>query len=84
MDACRAWKEYTGQIHMSALQRSVSNILAHMGVPHQNEYLAENGMFSVDIALLDVASGRKVCLEVDGPYHFANNCHQPLGHTILR
>lgn len=69
---------------MSALQRSVSNVLVEMGIAHQNEYLAENGMFSVDMALLDVPPPQKVCLEVDGPYHFANNCNQPLGHTILR
>ena len=59
-------------------------MLTVMGVAHENEYLVDNGLFSVDIALLEGRAGQKVCLEVDGPYHFANNCQQPLGHTILR
>ena len=81
---CRYWKECTRQAHMSGLQRGVSNVLQAMGVAHENEYLADNGLFSVDIALLEAGPGSRACLEVDGPFHFANNCHQPLGHTMLR
>ena len=67
---------------VSMLHQDVSDVIAAMQIQHQMEYLAEDGIFSVDIALL--GSEKKVAIEVDGPYHYTLNTHQPLGHTILR
>lgn len=58
-------------------------MLNEMGIEHHNEFLAEDGLFSVDIAVLP-PGGPNVALEVDGPFHFTINTNQPLGHTILR
>ena len=47
------------------------------------EYLAQDGLFSVDVAIIS-RGGRIIAVEVDGPYHYTLNTHQPLGHTLLR
>lgn len=52
-----------------------------MGVPHEIEYLTQDNLFSVDIAL----RGRKVAIEVDGPSHFfANKPTERMGADKLR
>ena len=67
---------------VSVFQRDVSDIVAALQIEHQMEYLAQDGLFSVDIAIL--TGDKNVAIEVDGPYHYTLNTHQPLGHTLLR
>lgn len=62
--------------------QDVSDVIAAMQIEHQMEYLAEDGIFSVDVAV--IRDEQKVAIEVDGPYHYTLNTHQPLGHTLLR
>ena len=70
-------------VHVSALHREVSDCLAHMGVAHLVEHLAVDGLFSLDIVLLP-DSPTRICIEVDGPYHYTVNTLQPMGHTLIR
>ena len=70
-------------VHVSALHREVSDCLAHMGVAHLLEHLAVDGLFSLDIVLLP-DSPTRICIEVDGPYHYTVNTLQPMGHTLIR
>ena len=67
---------------VSAIQRDVSNVVAALQIEHQMEYLAQDGLFSVDIAIM--IGSTNIAIEVDGPYHYTLNTHQPLGHTLLR
>ena len=46
-----------------------------MGVQHENEGVTDDCLFSVDIMLRPA----RVAVEVDGPFHFTANTHQPLG-----
>ena len=62
-------------IVISKLHHDVSGTLQAMGIPHQNEFLTEDQLFSIDIAIAD----QKLALEVDGPFHFAANTHATLG-----
>lgn len=71
----QAWREQVANFVISKLHRDVSGRLEAMGVSHQNEHGTEDGLFSIDIALLD----QKLALEVDGPFHFAYNTKAPLG-----
>lgn len=67
---------------VSVFQQDVSDVVAALQIEHQMEYLAQDGLFSVDVAIL--RAGRSIAIEVDGPYHYTLNTHQPLGHTLLR
>ena len=67
---------------VSMFHQDVSDVIAAMQIEHQMEYLAEDGIFSVDVAV--IRDDQKVAVEVDGPYHYTLNTHQPLGHTLLR
>ncbi len=67
---------------VSMFHQDVSDVIAAMQIEHQMEYLAEDGIFSVDVAV--IRHDQKVAVEVDGPYHYTLNTHQPLGHTLLR
>lgn len=67
---------------VSAIQWDVSNTIATLQIQQQMEYLAEDGLFSVDIAIM--SGDKNMAIEVDGPYHYTLNTHQPLGHTLLR
>lgn len=67
---------------VSMFHQDVSDVIAAMQIEHQMEYLAEDGIFSVDVAV--IRDDQKVAIEVDGPYHYTHNTHQPLGHTLLR
>ena len=67
---------------VSVFQQDVSDVVAALQIEHQMEYLAQDGLFSVDVAIL--RGGRSIAIEVDGPYHYTLNTHQPLGHTLLR
>ena len=67
--ATKAWKVGTSKVVISQFHRQVSAALTKMGVPHEIEYVTEDGLFSLDIVL----RGKKVAIEVDGPSHFARN-----------
>ena len=67
--ATKAWKVGTSRVVISQFHREVSAALTNMGVPHEIEYVTEDGLFSLDIVL----RGKKVAIEVDGPSHFARN-----------
>lgn len=67
---------------VSLFQQDVSDVVAALQIEHQMEYLAQDGLFSVDVAIL--GEGRNIAIEVDGPYHYTLNTHQPLGHTLMR
>lgn len=71
----QAWKEQALNIVISKFHTDVSALLDTMHIPHKNEHLTDDQLFSIDIALVD----RRVALEVDGPYHFSANTHVKLG-----
>ena len=78
----RAWTELScSKVIISSMHREVSESLNEMGVPHQIEFVTNDGLFSLDIVL----KGRQVAIEVDGPSHFARNKPQRrLGSDYLR
>ena len=78
----RHWKIMMRSSRVSMFHQDVSDVIAAMQIEHQMEYLAEDGILSVDVAV--VRHDQKVAVEVDGPYHYTLNTHQPLGHTLLR
>ena len=78
----RCWKSMMRNSRVSVIQRDVSKVVAALQIEHQMEYLAEDGLFSIDIAI--VSGDTNIAIEVDGPYHYTLNTHQPLGHTLLR
>lgn len=73
----QAWKEQATNIVISKLHNDVSSCLHSMQIAHQNEYLTDDQLFSIDVAM----QGRvpPIALEVDGPFHFTANTHLPLG-----
>lgn len=75
----QVWKEQVLNFMISKLHKDVSAVLEALGVPHQNEFMTEDCLFSIDIAL----SGQQVALEVDGPFHFTHNTRAPLGEVLL-
>ncbi|KAA6419711.1 MAG: hypothetical protein FRX49_10435 [Trebouxia sp. A1-2] len=81
-EAVRHWKVMMRSSRVSMFHQDVSDVIAAMQIEHQMEYLAEDGIFSVDVAV--IRDDQKVAIEVDGPYHYTHNTHQPLGHTLLR
>eukprot|EP00892_Ulva_mutabilis_P000033 jgi/Ulvmu1/1002/UM103_0030.1 len=72
------------QARPSLLQQAVFNVLQEMGTKPVQEYLTEDGFYSIDIALF-VRGGTRVAIEVDGPSHFAvNDREHVLGDTVAR
>ncbi len=69
------WKEQAQNVVISQLHRDVSAVLDGMGLAHAIEHVTQDGLFSIDLALLD---GR-VAVEVDGPFHYSANTHCALG-----
>jgi hypothetical protein len=68
--ARKSWTEVTRKcVTISTFHQEVSSTLSEMGVPHELEFLSEGGLYSLDIAL----KGRKICIEADGPTHYATN-----------
>ena len=51
-----------------------------MGISHGLEYITADGLFSIDLAIVD----RRIAIEFDGPTHFAAGTLEPLGRTRLR
>jgi hypothetical protein len=78
--AVQAYREEAHKVTVSNGQREVGESLRRLGIPHELEYNTADGLFSIDLAIVD----RRVALEFDGPSHFARNTLEPLGHTRLR
>ena len=80
--ACRVWRTTAAQTLNSRFHMDVSEKLHFMGIAHEDEFLTEDGCFSIDI----VVTGPKgpVAIEVDGPYHYTVNTLNPLGSTLIR
>lgn len=80
--ALAAWASQQMSTQLSGFHLDVSEGLTRLGVPHLLEYLVARDLLSIDIAVID--DGRKLAIEVDGPFHFPVNARTPLGHTMIR
>lgn len=80
--ARRVWKKTALQTLNSRFHMDVSEKLHFMGIPHEDEFVTEDGLFSIDVAV--TGPGGPVAIEVDGPYHFTINTLNPLGSTLIR
>jgi hypothetical protein len=78
--ALKAYRELAREVTVSTGQREVGESLRRLGVSHELEYVTADGLFSIDLAIVD----RRIALEFDGPSHFTTNTLEPLGHTRLR
>ena len=78
--AVRAHRENVREVNVSNGQREVGESLHRLGVAHELEHITADGLFSIDLAIVD----RRIALEFDGPSHFTRNMLEPLGHTRLR
>jgi hypothetical protein len=78
--AVRAKRENARKVTVSNGQRQVGESLHRLGVAHELEHITADGLFSIDLAIVD----RRIALEFDGPSHFTRNTLEPLGHTRLR
>ena len=82
----------------SGTHRDVLRILQLLNIKYRSEVKVDDGLFSIDIALIPSADLNDedkqgqlklpakpiLCIEVDGPTHFTSNTQQPLGHTLWR
>jgi very-short-patch-repair endonuclease len=78
--AVQAYREHARKVTVSNGQREVGESLCRLGILYELEYITADGLFSIDLAILD----RRIALEFDGPSHFTTNTLEPLGHTRLR
>ncbi len=78
--AVKAHREEARKVTVSNGQREVGESLRRLGILHELEYTTADGLFSIDLAIVD----RRIALEFDGPSHFTRNTQEPLGHTRLR
>ena len=78
--AVKAHREEALKVTVSNSQREVGDSLRRLGIPHELEYVTADGLFSIDLAIVD----RRIAIEFDGPSHFTTNTLEPLGHTRLR
>ena len=78
--AVKTYKEEARKVTVSNGQREVGQSLRRLGIPHELECITADGLFSIDLAIVD----RRIALEFDGPSHFTRNTQEPLGHTRLR
>jgi hypothetical protein len=81
-EAVRTYREQARKVTVSNGQREVGESLRRLGISHELEYITADGLFSIDLAIVD----RRIAVEfrVDGPSHFTTNTLEPLGHTRLR
>eukprot|EP01025_Chloroclados_australasicus_P067800 TRINITY_DN9402_c0_g1_i1.p1 TRINITY_DN9402_c0_g1~~TRINITY_DN9402_c0_g1_i1.p1 ORF type:complete len:578 (-),score=12.30 TRINITY_DN9402_c0_g1_i1:192-1925(-) len=69
---------------VSLLQNQVEEALQLLGFETQLEYQLPNVGIYVDILVI-LKSGKKIIVEVDGPYHYTlNQPYRALGATVLR
>ncbi len=78
--AVKTYREKARKVTVSNGQREVGESLHRLGIPHELECITADGLFSIDLAIVD----RCIALEFDGPLHFTRNTLEPLGHTRLR
>ena len=78
--AVKTYREEARKVTVSNGQREVGESLRRLGIPHELECITADGLFSIDLAIVD----RRIALEFDGPSHFTKNTMEPLGHTRLR
>ncbi len=78
--AVQAYRDDAQKVTVSKSQRQVGESLRRLGISHELEYTTADGLFSIDLAVVD----RRIAIEVDGPSHFTVNTLEPLGHTRLR
>jgi hypothetical protein len=78
--AVEAYREGARNVTVSKGQREVGGSLLRLGIPHELEHITADGLFSIDLAIVD----RRIAIEFDGPSHFMRNTFEPLGHTRLR
>ena len=78
--AVKAHREEALKVTVSNSQREVGDSLRRLGIPHELEYVTADGLFSIDLAIVD----RRIAIEFDGPSHFTINTLEPLCHTRLR
>jgi very-short-patch-repair endonuclease len=78
--AVKAYREQAQKVTVSSGQQEVGECLRRLGVSHELECITADGLFSIDLAVVD----RRIAIEFDGPSHFTRNTLEPLGHTRLR
>ena len=78
--AVKTYREEARKVTVSNGQREVGESLRRLGISHELEYITADGLFSIDLAIVD----QRIALEFDGPSHFTTNTLEPLGHTRLR
>ncbi len=78
--AVKAHTKEARKVTVSNGQLEVGESLRRLCVSHELEYITADGLFSIDLAIVD----RRIALEFDGPSHFTRNTLEPLGHTRLR
>ena len=76
----QAYRDEAQKVTVSKSQRQVGESLRRLGISHELEYTTADGLFSIDLAIVD----RCIAIEVDGPSHLTVNTLEPLGHTRLR
>ncbi len=78
--ALKAYRELAREVTVSRGQQEVGESLRRLGVSHELEYITADGLFSIDLAIVD----RQIALEFDGPSHFTTSTLEPLCRTRLR
>jgi hypothetical protein len=78
--AVKAYREQAPKHTISNDQREVGESLHRLGISYEVEYIAADGLPSIDLAIVD----RRIALELDGPSHFTTNTLEPLGHIRMR
>ncbi len=79
-----SWRAQVPEHTVSELHGDVCRALAALRVPHSVEQPSDDGLFSIDVAIVDAPSSARVALEVDGPFHFTANSRAALGPTRSR
>jgi len=67
----------------SRLQSNVVREIRSHGVQVKEEHRCEISGYSID-ALVTLKDGKRVAVEVDGPFHFVGRSQQPTGATLLK
>ena len=71
-----------GAASPSSLQRKVAAALADLDLCVAEDVMTAEG-YSIDV-VVTTADGRKVGVEVDGPWHFVGTSRTPNGATLLK
>jgi hypothetical protein len=80
LEVVRAQVRETASLTASGTQRDIGEALGRLGIAHEREHLTPDGLFSIDLAILD----RRIAIEYGGPSHFTTNTLEPLGLSRLR